>query len=370
MDYIYLDNAATTPILPEVADIMDDVNRTIFGNPSSIHRFGNIARDKIEESRLSISKALKVKPSELFFTSGATESITTILYGAIRGLGVQRIVTSRLEHPATLQTIEKIGRLGLAEVVYLEFDKQGHINLQHLSGTLSNGTKTLVCLMHANNELGNLLPMKKVSEICSEHGALFLSDTVQSIGKFDNDFSEYPDFAIGSAHKFHGPKGVGFMVVKSQYKIDALMVGGAQERNMRAGTENLASIVGMAKALDFALKNVEDSMGYISELKNLTIERVKNLIPDAVFNGDACGIATILNIGLPKATHNKMVVFNLDSKGFAVSGGSACSSGVLNISHVIKALGLAETIIPIRVSFSRFNNAEEVELFVNMLKNY
>ncbi len=370
MGYIFLDNASTTPVIQEVADLMDDINRNVYGNPSSTHRFGAIAKDRIEESRFAISNQLNIPPSDLIFTSGATESITSILLGTIDSLGIKHIISSKLEHPATLNTLERISKSGRAEISFVDFDSLGHINMNHLEDILKNSQNALVCLMHVNNELGNLLQMKKVSEMSVKYGALFFSDTVQSIGKFDNDFSQYPDFAVGSAHKFHGPKGVGFMVIRGKNRMSPLFIGGAQERNMRAGTENLAGIVGMAEALKIAMENLKETMSHIALLKASTIEMVSNQIPDAVFNGDIQGISTILNIGLPRETHNKMVVFNLDTKGIAVSGGSACSSGVMNVSHVIKSLGLDKSLIPIRVSFSKFNTLSEVELFVNMLKNY
>jgi len=371
MQQIYFDNAATTAMDLQVVDLMTQLMRTTYGNASSVHQSGNRSRDIIEDARLTMAELLHIKPAELFFTSGATESINTAIQGVVKSLGVNHIVTSQLEHSAVLEAIAKAEKLATIVISYVSFDDQGNIDLDDLKNLLKSDRKTAVCLMHVNNEIGNILPLDVVGEICKESDALFISDTVQSMGKIGIDPKKLNiDFVVGSAHKFHGPKGVGFLYINSKYKISPLIFGGAQERNMRAGTENIAGIAGMAKAFELAYLNLDETKKYLSLLKNHLIKMIKKKIPTAVFNGDPNGIQTILNIGLPKSSHNKMVIFNLDVKGFAVSGGSACSSGVMNISHVIKALGKDKELIPIRVSFSKYNTFEEVDSFVKVLKKY
>lgn len=371
MNFVYFDNAATTAMDQQVVDVMVEVMRSTYGNASSVHQKGTKSRASIEVARSEISEILQIKPSELFFTSGATESINTVLYGMVKSLDVKHIITSKLEHLAVLETIARVQKEFKVKVSFVDFDQQGNIDLDHLYELLQGNEKTAVCLMHVNNELGNILPLESVAKICQENKVLFFSDTVQSIGKIPLNLDQIPlDFAVGSAHKFHGPKGVGFLYINSRNKISPYIHGGAQEINMRAGTENIAGIVGMAKAFELAHIDIDSNKFYISNLKNYLIEKVKEKIPTAIFNGDPQGIHTILNIGLPKSKHNKMVIFNLDVKGFAVSGGSACSSGVMNISHVIKAIGNAEDIIPVRVSLSKYNTINEIDRFVNVLKKY
>lgn len=371
MNQIYLDNAATTAMDPQVIEAMMNVMINTYGNPSSVHQMGAASRDIIEDARQSIARLLKAEPSEIFFTSGATEAINTILEGAVKSLGVNHIITSPLEHPAVIETIDKLKTQYGVQISMVNFDELGQIDLQHLKELTKIPQKNLVCLMHANNELGNLLSIKKASEICKQNGAFFFSDTVQSMGKFKLNFAvNNLDFAAGSAHKFHGPKGVGFMFIRGGLSILPHMNGGPQERNMRAGTENISGIAGLAKAFEIAYENLDDISEKILSLKQHLIQRIKTEIPEAIFHGDSEGLYSIINIGLPKATHNKMLIFNMDVEGFAVSGGSACSSGVMNISHVIKALGKSDDYIPVRVSFSKYNNLEEIDKFVDVLKKY
>ena len=371
MNRIYLDNAATTAMDPEVIQVMHEVMQRVYGNPSSVHQSGAAARDLIEDARLQVSNLLHVEPSEIFFTSGATESINTLIEGSIKSLGIQHIISSEIEHPAVLQGIKHATSNPKVKLHMLRFDEQGHFDLNHLEELLTQYPKALVCLIHANNELGTLLPLKKVGELCHKHEALFFSDTVQSMGKFENDFSAgWLDFAVGSAHKFHGPKGIGFMYIKAGNKIAPLHVGGAQERNMRAGTENLPGIVGLAKAMELAYDNMQDTMDHISGLKSHLLQSIKQELSDVVVNGDSDGLYSILNLGFPIEMHNKMLIFNLDVAGIAVSGGSACSSGVMNISHVIKAIGRAESHIPVRISMSKYNTKEEIDYLIELLKKY
>jgi len=367
---IYLDNAATTQLDPRVAEVMTQLMQEEYGNPSSIHSYGRKMKVQVEGVRNLIAAKLKVQPAEIFFTSGATEAINTIFSGAVQTLGVQRIITSKIEHPAVISSAKYHAEVNDVDLEYLDIDAHANINLKHLKSLLSDESKkTLVCLMHANNELGNLLPIKKVSELCRAHNALFFSDTVQSMGKFANDLSgQLLDFAVSSAHKYHGPKGVGFMFINGDLKIDPYIIGGGQERNMRAGTENVYGIVGMGKAFEIAYDEMEQNRTHILEMKHYLIDRLREELPQIRFNGNIDGLHTVLNIGLPKNEHNDMILMNLDIAGIAVSGGSACSSGSLHVSHVIEALGLADQISAVRVSFSKFTSKEELDYFVEVLK--
>jgi len=367
---IYLDNAATTQLDPRVAKVMTQLMQEEYGNPSSIHSFGRKMKVKIEAVRNLISEKLKVQPAEIFFTSGATEAINTIFNGVVHSLAVERIIISRIEHPAVLSSAEYCKQTKGVEIQYVDLDDKGNVDYEHLKALLGDESKkTIVSLMHANNELGNLLSIKKVSELCRAHHALFFSDTVQSMGKFANDLSgQLLDFAVSSAHKYHGPKGVGFMFVNGDLKIDPYIVGGGQERNMRAGTENVYGILGMGKAFDLAYEEMEQNRAYILNLKRYLIEKIKKELPQITFNGNVEGLHTVLSLGLPKNMHNDMILMNLDIAGIAVSGGSACSSGSLHVSHVIEALGLAEKISAVRVSFSKYTTKEELDYFVKVLK--
>jgi cysteine desulfurase len=368
---IYLDNAATTALDPRVAEVMSNLMKEEFGNPSSIHSFGRKMKVKVEDVRNLVAEKLKVQPAEIFFTSGATEAINTIFNGAVLSLGVERVITTQIEHPAVISSVEYHAKTNAVQLDYVNIDQHGQVDLEHLKSLLSDETKkTLVSLMHANNELGNLLPIKKVSEICRAHNALFFSDTVQSMGKFANDLSgQLLDFAVSSAHKYHGPKGVGFMFVNGNLKIDPYIIGGGQERNMRAGTENVYGIVGLGKAFDLAYEEMEQTREVILGLKHYLIDKLQTEIPNIRFNGNIEGLQTVLNIGIPKNEHNDMILMNMDIAGVAVSGGSACSSGSLHTSHVITALGLEEEISAIRVSLSKYTSKKELDYFVEVLTN-
>jgi cysteine desulfurase len=368
---IYLDNAATTALDPRVAEVMSNLMKEEFGNPSSIHSFGRKMKVKVEDVRNLVAEKLKVQPAEIFFTSGATEAINTIFNGAVLSLGVERVITTQIEHPAVISSVEYHAKTNAVQLDYVNIDQHGQVDLEHLKSLLSDETKkTLVSLMHANNELGNLLPIKKVSEICRAHNALFFSDTVQSMGKFANDLSgQLLDFAVSSAHKYHGPKGVGFMFVNGNLKIDPYIIGGGQERNMRAGTENVYGIVGLGKAFDLAYEEMEQTREVILGLKHYLIDKLQTEIPNIRFNGNIEGLQTVLNIGIPKNEHNDMILMIMDIAGIAVSGGSACSSGSLHTSHVITALGLEEEISAIRVSLSKYTSKKELDYFVEVLTN-
>jgi cysteine desulfurase len=371
MDRIYLDNAATTPIDPMVVEHMADLMKNTYGNPSSVHSFGRDSKVIIEDARERIAAHLNIQQAELFFTSGGTEAINTIFRGLFEGKYLKQIITSPVEHPAILRNIELLESQGVT-VHYLPVDRNAIVNLKVLEEKLEQADQhTLVCLAHANNELGTILPIEHVGALCKEKNAMFMCDTVQTMGKLPIDLSAAKiDFAFSSAHKLHGPKGVGFMYINGDYKINPAQLGGGQEQNMRGGTENIYGISGMAMALDIALGSIESFTAKIASLRAYLVEELKELVPDIVFNSptDSPTLYNILNVGLPRANHNDMLVFNLDISGIAVSGGSACSSGAMQISHVIEAIAPNEDLIPMRVSFSKFNTKEEVDSLLALLK--
>lgn len=374
MQRIYLDNAATTPLDPEVLDAMMPYLTEKFGNPSSIYSYGRESKMAIEAARKSVANILGCRPAEIFFTSGGTESSNTAILAAVRDLGCTRIITSPIEHHATLHTVESLAKAGQVQLSFVKLTEKGHVDLRSLEELLtSNKGKTLVTLMHANNEVGNLLPIKKVGELCQKHDALFHCDMVQTIGHYPVDLHAIPvHFASAAGHKFHGPKGVGVLYVNENIRINPLLSGGSQERNMRAGTENLYGIVGFAKALELAASRYESDSAYINELKDYMCRRITETFPQAICNGDASGssLYTVLNVAFPKTDKTEMLLMNLDMAGICVSGGSACSSGASSVSHVIKALynGRSESLVPIRFSFSRHNTKEEIDTVIKKLK--
>lgn len=368
---IYLDNAATTPLDPEVIDVMAAVMKNNYGNPSSIHTFGREARVLIEDARSQIASQLNVKPADIFFTSCATEGINTIINSCVFDLGIKHIITSPIEHHAVLHAIEHLHSTGNCTFSYLNIDGKGHIDLNHLEEIVKKSEPSLVCLMHANNEIGNLLPIKDVAKLCSSGNALFLCDTVQTMGKFSIDLDNLDvHFAVCSAHKLHGPKGVGFTYVKENVKIKPMMLGGGQERNMRAGTENIYGITGLVKAFEVAHRDLGKTMEYIRDLKHNMVRMMKENFSDILFNGDSesNGLYTILNVSFPKTPKSEVLLYNLDIEGVAASGGSACSSGTVNVSHVLQTLSADDERISVRFSFSKFNTQTEIEETVQILK--
>lgn len=367
---IYLDNAATTPMLEEVIQEMHVCMREVYGNPSSVHAPGRKARVELEKARRGIARLLQVSPGEIFFTSGGTEAINAILWGCLRDLKRTHFISSPLEHPAVLQTLEAMAAYENATLSLLDVDQLGHTDMQHLEFLLKQHPASVVCLMHANNEIGNLLPVNEVGSLCAGHNALFLSDTVQTMGKFRMNLNQLPfDFAVGSAHKFHGPKGVGFMYVRQGKFFHSFIRGGGQERNMRAGTENLYGIMGMSKALELMYDGLEGDRAHILGLRELLMGELAEKIPGASFNGDVAGscLHTIVNISLP-ALDQEMLLPSLDIEGICVSSGSACSSGSSKQSHVLTAIGANPQRASLRVSFSRFSTAREVLRLVQVLK--
>lgn len=373
MRRIYLDNAATTPLEPEVLDAMMPYLTEKFGNPSSIYSYGRESKMAIEGARKSVAKILGCTPGEIFFTSGGTESSNTAIRAAVRDLGCTRIISSPIEHHATLYTVQEMDKRGKARAEYVRLTEDGHIDVAHLEKLLkASDEKTLVTLMHANNEVGNLLDIETVGKLCEEHSALFHSDTVQTVGHYPFDLKNLPvHFINGAGHKFGGPKGVGILYVRAGLGINPLIRGGSQERNMRAGTENLYGIVGFAKALELAASRYDEDKSYIGELKRYMCGKLREKFPSSRCNGDVGeqGLYTVLNVSFPKSDKTEMLLMNLDMAGICVSGGSACSSGASSVSHVIKALynGQSDELVPIRFSFSRHNTKEEVDAVVEKL---
>jgi len=373
MRRIYFDNAATTALEPEVLEAMMPYLTEKFGNPSSIYSYGRETKMAIEQARKTVAKLLNCAPGEIFFTSGGTESSNTAINAAVRDLGCKHIITSPIEHHATLHTVEMMHKCGQAKLSLLKLTDKGHVDLAHLEELLANNEKSLVTLMHANNEIGNLLKIKAVSELCEKYGAIFHSDMVQTIGHYPIDLKSFKvHFVSAAGHKFHGPKGVGILYVNEDIRINPMLCGGSQERNMRAGTENLYGIVGFAKALELAMQRYDEDSRKISELKQYMCTKLHETFPDVVCNGDTNGssLYTVLNVSFPRTEKSEMLLFNLDMAGICVSGGSACSSGASSVSHVIKALynGKSEEMVPLRFSFSRHNTREEVDAVIEKLK--
>ncbi|MEJ6711615.1 MAG: cysteine desulfurase family protein [Flavobacteriales bacterium] len=370
---VYLDNAATTPLDPQVFEAMLPVLKDGFGNPSSTHAVGRKIKSLIERSRKNIAKHLNCAPGEIFFTSGGTEADNMAIQCAVNDLGVKHIITSCIEHHAVGHTVEKLKRDGLVELSYVHLDEKGHVDLQHLEQLLSVHPKTLVTLMHANNEIGNLLPLQHVSEICEQYGAIFHSDTVQTMAhyRFDMNVLDQVHFLACSAHKFHGPKGIGFLYVNKKNQINPIIHGGAQERNMRGGTENVYGIVGLSKAMDVAFEGIEAHQEYVIAIKEYMISRLNESILDVSYNADSENMSkslyTILSVSLPPTEIASMLLFNMDILGIACSGGSACTSGANIGSHVLTGIEAPMDRPTIRFSFSRYTTIQEIDYTVNSL---
>lgn len=366
---VYLDNAATTALDPKVIEAMAEVMKKNFGNPSSIHAFGRESRVLIEKARKTVAGCLNVSPAEIFFTSGGTEADNMALKCAVRDLNIRHLITSPIEHHAVLHTAEDLHKQGVA-LSLVKLEKDGHINLDELEDLMRKNPGSLVSLMHANNELGNLLPIKKVGELCAQYQCIFHSDTVQTIGHYAMDMQQIQvHMAASSAHKFHGPKGAGFIYLSNKVKIKPFISGGAQERNMRGGTENLYGIVGLAAALEIAVKEMEEDQKHIRNLRDRMKRQLMEKIPGVSFNGDVeKGLYTVLNVSFPPSAVSEMLLFKLDIEGIAASGGSACSSGSDAGSHVLKALQTDPERAAVRFSFSKFNTEEEIDFCVEKLE--
>lgn len=371
---IYFDNAATTALDADVVDAMMPYLTEKFGNPSAIYSYGRETKLGIETARKYVAKTLGVAPGEIFFTSGGTESSNTAINCSVRDLGCKHIITSSIEHHATLYTAENLEKSGIAKLSLVKLTPNGHIDINNLEELLANSNeKTLVTLMHANNEIGNLLDVEVVGELCEKYNAIFHCDMVQTIAHYPIDLKKTKvHFASSAGHKFHGPKGIGVLYINQDVTINPMICGGSQERNMRAGTENIYGIVGYAKALEIAISRFKEDSEYILGLKTYMAEQLKANFPDIRFNGDTFGkcLYTVLNVAFPQSDKTDMLLFNLDMAGICVSGGSACSSGASSVSHVIQALYGAggNKLVPIRFSFSRHNTKEEVDTVITKLK--
>ena len=370
---VYLDNAATTPIAPKVVEAMLPVLKENFGNPSSTHFYGRNAKALIETSRRTISKYLNCQASEIIFMSGGTEADNMALHASVFELGVKRIITTSIEHHAVGHTVESLAHHGHVEMKLVHVDNKGNVDLNHLEEILKDGVPSLVSLMHANNEIATLLPLKKVSEICRKYGAYFHSDTVQTMGHYTFDLQDLDiDFITCAAHKFHGPKGIGFLYVNRKTRVGSFIQGGSQERGMRGGTENIYGIVGLAKAVELAYEDVEGHQKHVQSLKSYMIKKLKEMFADVDFHGEISpekSLYTVLNVCLPKTDKAGMLLFTLDLRGVAVSGGSACTSGATKGSHVLEGIK-ADTARPnVRFSFSRYTTKEEIDFAVEQLKS-
>lgn len=369
---IYFDNAATTAIDPVVAQEMIDVMQHAYGNPSSIHAHGREVRTLIEKARKTVAGLLKVSPAEIFFTSGGTEADNMAIRKGIEDYGITHVISSPIEHHAVLHTLENLEKEGKVKLSQLDVDARGNVNLEQLESLLAKNPNSFVSLMHANNEIGTLLDIKRVSEICQQHGALFHCDTVQTMGHYKHDLSKvHIDFVTCAAHKLHGPKGIGFLYINHNVKIKPLLYGGAQERNMRGGTENVYGIVGLAKALEIAYEHMDEHQAHIQSLKSYMFEQVQKQIPECTVNGELDpdrSLYTVLNICFPEMDMADMLLFNLDIAGVSASGGSACSSGSNIGSHVLTAIGSNPNKPSVRFSFSKYNTKEEVDIVVSKLK--
>lgn len=373
MDRIYFDNAATTALDKEVLDAMLPYMTTQFGNPSSIYSYGRETRLAIETARKSVAKLLNAHPGEIFFTSGGTESNNTAILSAIRDLGCKHIITSPVEHHAVLHTVEHYGCGDEVTHSFVKLLPDGHVDVSDLEDQLAQqgDKRCLVTLMHANNEIGNLLDIDAVGEICKKYNAIFHSDCVQTVGHYPLDLRKTPvHFISGAGHKFHGPKGIGILYINDNVKIKPFIYGGGQERNMRAGTENLYGIVGFAKALEMAMAAYEKDSQYIQSLKTYMIEQLETHIKGVQFNGDQQGrcLYTVVSAAFPKTEKSEMILFNLDMQGVCVSGGSACSSGADVGSHVIRAINNNPNLVTVRFSFCKHNTKEEIDAVITKLK--
>jgi len=369
---VYLDNAATTALDPEVFEAMKPYLLEDFGNPSSTHWHGRKVRAGLESSRKKIAELLHCTPGEIIFTSGGTEADNTILVSALHTYGIRHVISSRLEHHAVLHTLTNLDRQGSLVLSMVDVDEKGHINYEHLESLLKANSGSLVSLMHANNEIGNLLDIERVGDLCDYYKSYFHSDTVQTVGHYAHDLSRIKVHGLtAAAHKFHGPKGVGFMYIRKDKKIQPFLHGGSQERNMRGGTENVTGIIGLAKALEIAYRDMAEHIHYITGLKSHMIQRLRESISGVDFHGDSANLEkslyTVLNVSLPESDENEMMLFNLDLKGVSASGGSACSSGAASGSHVLEALYPGSRRGAVRFSFSRTTTMDEIDYAVGVL---
>jgi cysteine desulfurase len=362
---VYLDNAATTPMAPEVVAAMSDVLLNHFGNPSSTHSYGRTSKALLETARRNIARHLNCSSSELFFTSGGTEADNLACHIAVQELGVKRIISTSIEHHAVGHTVEMYRDRFQVQLHNLTLDAQGHIDMEELESLLKEPIPTLVSLMHANNEIATLIPLAQIAQLCRNYGAYFHSDTVQTMGHYTFDLKSLDvDFITCAAHKFHGPKGIGFLYVNKRIKMAPMILGGSQERGFRGGTENLAGIVGLSKSFDLAYEDLQGHQSHVQGLKSYMMGRLKDHFSDLAFHGDTTpegSLYTVLNVCFPPTDKASMLLFTLDLKGVAVSGGSACTSGATKGSHVLEGIGADMSRPNVRFSFSRYTTQEEID---------
>ena len=370
---VYLDNAATTPIAPEIIEMMSQMMKTHFANPSSVHSFGRESKIIVESARKRIAKLLNTSPGSIFFTSGGTEADNMAIKCAIHDHKITHAITSKISHQAVLYPLQDLTKEGVIKLSYIDIDKDGAVSLSHLKELLKDNSRTFVSIMHANNEIGTLEDLKQIGEICKEYNAIFHSDTVQTIGHYPFNMQDLNvDFMAASAHKFHGPKGVGFIYISENIKIKPLIRGGGQERNMRAGTENIYGIAALAMAMEMAYEHLEEEVKYIKGLKKYMIEKLQTEIEDVQFYGKCTDIEnslyTVLSCHFPETDIAEMLLFNLDILGVACSGGSACASGGNKGSHVLTEIAPNSKRPGIRFSFSKYNTKEDIDFTVAKLK--
>ena len=375
MTSVYFDNAATTPLAPQVLEEMLPYLSQHFGNPSSIHSFGRNTRSAIEKSRKTVAGLFNISPSEIFFTSCASEADNLAIISGVRSLNCKHIITTKIEHHAVLHAVEFLEKNKEVQVSYLNLDEKGNIDLNELEQLLVSNPNSFVSLMHGNNEIGNLNDIEIIAQMCKSKGAYYHSDTVQTVGHYQHDLQKLKaDFIVGSAHKFHGPKGAGFIYIKGENKIAPYIHGGSQERNMRGGTENVAGIIGLAKALELSYADMNNHKAHIESLKVHMIKKLQQSIPTIKFNGDCenldKSLYTVLSVSLDPSEDSDMLLMNLDINKIASSGGSACTSGAAESSHVLSAINADPNRATVRFSFSRFNTIEEVDYVVGILKKY
>ncbi|MBT3621730.1 MAG: cysteine desulfurase [Flavobacteriales bacterium] len=371
---VYLDNAATTPMAPEIIELMSEMMKTTFANPSSVHEFGRKSKIIVETARKTIAALLNTAPKTIFFTSGGTEADNMAIKCGIHDHNITHAITSKLSHHAVLYPLEDLAAEEKIKLSYIDTDENGEVSLSHLKQLLEDNERTFVSIMHANNEIGTIQDLKQIGEICKEYNAIFHSDTVQTMGHYTFDMQELNvDFMAASAHKFHGPKGIGFIYVSEDIQIKPLLRGGGQERNMRAGTENIYGIAALAKAMEMAYSHLEEETKYINGLKSYMIDKLKAEIPEVEFYANCTdlnnSLYTVLSVSFPVTKIAEMLLFNLDILGIACSGGSACSSGSSTGSHVLSAIAPDSTRPGVRFSFSKYNTKEEIDYTINQLKS-
>ena len=370
---VFLDNASTTPIAPEIIDMMSEMMKSHFANPSSVHSYGRESKIVVEGARKKIAELLNTSPGSIFFTSGGTEADNMAIKCAIHDHKITHAITSRLSHHAVLFPLEDLEKEGLIKLSYVDIDKSGVISISHLKELLSSNLRTFVSIMHANNEIGTIQDIKVIGDICKEHNAIFHSDTVQTMAHFPFDMQKLNvDFMAASAHKFHGPKGVGFVYISENIRIKPLLRGGGQERNMRAGTENIYGIAALAMAMEMAYENLEEETDYIKGLKIYMMEKLQTELEDVQFYGKCTdmdnSLYTVLSCHFPETDIAEMLLFNLDILGVACSGGSACASGGSKGSHVLTEIVPESKRPGIRFSFSKYNTKEDIDFTIDKLK--